>query len=53
MRRTRSNVRWTIVRWAAIRSPMMPSAASTVAALNSTAPRMSDWTWPLPSLWKM
>ena len=29
----------------------MPSAASTTAALNSTAPRISDWTWPAPSPW--
>ena len=28
---------------------MMPSAASSIAALNSTAPRISDWTWPAPS----
>ena len=28
---------------------MMPSAASTTAALNSTAPRISDCTWPAPS----
>ena len=27
---------------------MTPSAASTTAALNSTAPRISDWTWPRP-----
>ena len=25
-----------------------PSAHSTTAAMNSTAPRISDWTWPLP-----
>ena len=31
------------------RSPMTPSAASTIAALNSTAPRISDCTWPAPS----
>ena len=30
---------------------MMPSAASTTAALNSTAPRISDCTWPAPSPW--
>ena len=49
MRRTRSKIRWVRIRWAASRSPMTPSAASTTAALKSTAPRISDWTWPAPS----
>ena len=35
-------------RCAASRSPITPSAHSTTAAMNSTAPRISDCTWPLP-----
>ena len=49
MRRTRSKIRCSVIRWPLIRSPSTPSAASTIAALNSTAPRISDCTWPAPS----
>ncbi len=38
IRRTRSNVRCDSVRCAASRSPITPSAPSSIAALNSTAP---------------
>ena len=30
---------------------MTPSAAITTAALKSTAPKISDCTWPAPSSW--
>ena len=35
-----------MVRCAASRSPITPSAPSSIAALNSTAPTISDWMWP-------
>ena len=35
-----------MIRWAESRSPSTPSAPSSIAALNSTAPKMSDWMWP-------
>ena len=48
IRRTRSKVRWVIRRWAASRSPITPRTKRTTAAMNRTAPRIRDWTWPLP-----
>ena len=47
IRRTRSKVRCDNVRWAASRSPITPSAPSSIAALNRTPPAISDWMWPV------
>ncbi len=39
----------TAIRWAASRSPMTPSANSSIVPVKRTEPRISDWTWPAPS----
>ena len=47
--RTNPKTRWVITRWPASRSPITPRAKSCTAAMNRTAPRISDWMWPVLS----
>src|SRR5688500_14904350 len=42
MRRTRSKMRWAIMRWPYSRGPLTPDAASKTAAVDRTSPEMSD-----------
>ena len=48
---TNPKTRWSMIRCPLSRSPITPSAPSSIAALKSTAPRISDCTWPAPSPW--
>ena len=45
----RSNARCAITRCPASASPTTPRANICTAAIASTAPRISDWMWPLES----